>query len=166
MTRPVASATGARRASAALVAGVLLLSGCTGASPATERLPAPSEPVVSAAQAAEIADGEVTSVEYETAYRRYLGCMSEAGHEVVETGKDRTVYEYAVADSGLDADAHCYVFEFERVDIVWQISHQDDSRSTDSLRECLHRHGVEPGATVAEIDAQMRASGISPGDCA
>ncbi|MGP7960608.1 hypothetical protein ACTVCO_07315 [Sanguibacter sp. A247] len=91
--------------------------------------------------------------------------MSEAGHEVVETGKDRTVYEYAVSDSGADADARCYPFEFARVDAAWQIAHQDDSKSTDSLRDCLRRHGVEPGATVAEIAAQMSAAGISSGDC-
>lgn len=154
-----------RRAFATLVVGGLLLGGCTGATQAVDPAPLVAEPVISAEQAAEIADGAVAITEYEAAYRRYLGCMSQAGIEVVETGKDRTVYEFAVPESGSDADAICYAREFEQVDIAWQIAHQDESESTDHLRACLRRHGVDPAATVDEIVVQMEAAGISPGDC-
>lgn len=154
-----------RRASAALVVGALLLAGCTDAPPKTESAPVVTEPAISAEQAAEIGDGEVTATEYEAAYRRYLGCMSKAGHEVIEKGKDRSVYDYAVADTALEADAACYAYEFQSVDIAWQIAHEDESLGMDRLRECLRENKIEPGSTGDEIYAQMEAAGISPGDC-
>lgn len=158
-------ATGASFGSAALVAGVLLLGGCTGAPRSADSEQVAPDPVISAEQTAAIADGEASATEYEAAYRRYLGCMSQAGHEVIEKGKDRSVYDYAVAETGLEADATCYALEFEHVDILWQLAHEDESRSADTLRDCLRARGLEPAATMDEIYAQMEAAGMTVGEC-
>jgi len=84
-------------------------------------------PPTSAAQIAELADGQVTRDEYVAAFDRFSACMTAAGEPLMGVDKNGTLILYRVTNESVDAeiDAHCYEPEFQHVDAGWQIAHED-----------------------------------------
>ncbi len=160
----------------ALIATIALCAAISGCSPSQPGHAGPSPAVaspsaISAAQAAEIADGKVTQDEYDAAYRRFVSCMAKAGYPVIEKGRKGSVYDYAgLADSAsaIDAGDACYNKEFQQVDIAWQLAHQEEisAQSVAFLRGCLHDHGIEPtGTTTTALVQEFTKAGLDPGIC-
>jgi hypothetical protein len=109
----------------------LLLGGCstsdTPAKPAGGRdaLAGADLSRASQAQAAEIADGKATAIEYEAAFQRYRTCMRAAGFELENVKREGDRYEFGVPAAAVensDADAECYDREFTFTDVLWQTS--------------------------------------------
>ncbi len=127
-----------------------------------------ASPPMSAAQTAEMADGVVTADEYSAAFDRFSACMTGAGYPLVSVDKSAAVYNYSIGDDAVSAgaDTQCYDGEFKQVDIAWQIAHEDESGTAVLLRDCLAAHGVTPAKHMADIQAQLIASGLTLEGCA
>lgn len=84
------------------------------------------EPEASAAQLAELSDGQVTRAEYNTAFDRFEDCMVTAGFPIDFVDRTGTVIQYSLTSDSVfaGADTKCYKAEFEQVDIAWQIAHE------------------------------------------
>lgn len=126
----------------------------------------------SAAQVAEISDGEATADEYAAAFQRFRECVSAAGFELTDVTYASPVYEYAVPDAAVQdgVDMECYRAEFYYVDVLWQGSDVvQDARNADEpvplLQNCLRERGIEPGDTAGEVDEQLREAGIEVAEC-
>ena len=93
-------------------------------------------PEPSAAQLAELSDGQVTRAEYDAAFDRFAICMATAGFPIASIDRAGTIIQYSLTGDSVHAgaDTQCYAAEFEQVDIAWQIAHIDPSESTDHLR--------------------------------
>lgn len=162
-----------RRQGLAFVTALVLLVGCSGAEPpeasGDEPLGGLDVSVASAAQSAEISDGVVTADEYQAAFQRYRECLSVAGYEMTYADLSGPVYDYAVPAPAVadDTEGECYDAEFRFVDILWQGSQPagSDSETAEFYRNCLQKHGIEPSATVAEMDGQLRETGIEITEC-
>lgn len=120
------------------------------------------EPELSAAQTAELADGQVTREEYEAAFDRFASCMADAGHPLLRVDRSRTLIDYSLTDDAVysKAEPQCYVGEFRDVDIAWQLAHQDTSESAKRLRECLTAAGIAPAPTSEENTQKLKDAGI------
>lgn len=83
-------------------------------------------PPASAAQLAELADGEVSRAEYEAAFDRFASCMAAAGHPLQGSNRTTTIIQYALSGASVQAgaDTQCYNAEYQEVDIAWQQAHQ------------------------------------------
>ena len=124
-------------------------------------------PPTSVAQAEAMADGVVTREEYVAGFDRFVACMSGGGYHVDGGNRDGTFINYAIPGASVDdgTDRRCYEPEYMLIDMSWQAAHQDESESTEFLRECLREHGIEPAYPSAEVDQQLADNGIDVIDC-
>lgn len=145
------------------VAVATLLVGCAG--PAATGTVAP-EPTTSD-QATAIADGIVSVDEYESGFARYRACLEGQGYLLVIGGKENQSYQFGIPAAAVDsgADAKCYHGEFQQIDVLWQMAHQDTSAGTEAMRNCLRAVGIEPEAKTEEVERQLLEAGIPPQDC-
>ncbi|MGV8881560.1 MAG: hypothetical protein ACOH19_05355 [Rhodoglobus sp.] len=127
----------------------------------------PPIPDASAQQVAELADGEVTRDEYLAAFNRFAGCMGGAGFSVPVADPDSVVLNYSIPSEAVSsgADELCYETQFQGVDAAWQIQNEDTSETTQMLRDCLTRHGIDPADRRIDIDAQLLDAGIDVMTC-
>ena len=84
-------------------------------------------PAPSAEQAAAMADGEVTEVEYHAQFDRYSECMTAAGYPLGSPNKSGTIITYVNSSAAVTSGAEgaCYAKEFAQVDMTWQVAHED-----------------------------------------
>lgn len=124
-------------------------------------------PPSSAAQTEAMEDGVVSREEYVAGFDRFVACMTGAGYHVDGGNREATFISYAIPGASVDdgTDRLCYEPEFQDIDMAWQIAHEDESESTEFLRECLRQHGVEPAYPAAEVDQQLADNGIDVMDC-
>jgi len=82
-------------------------------------------PPMSAAQTADLADGQVSRDEYLAAFDRFSACMSAAGEPLLGIDTSGTIVSYRVSETSVDSgiDTRCYEPEFRQVDTNWQIAH-------------------------------------------
>lgn len=142
------------------------LSGCAGVS-ATKPTPSPTV-AQSKQQRAAVSDGVVTLDEYRAGFDRYQACLARAGFELVDPHLD----EHDLMDSGVpDAavrsgvDEKCYRYNWEAVDTLWQIAHEDSSESAQIVRACLESKGVDPRDAYADNLDLMQELGIDITEC-
>ena len=152
----------------AVIAIAVLLSGCAAAVSAQPSVPGGLESEnVSEAQAAEIADGDVTSDEYHAAFDRFSACVSAGGFDLLVNGEKYDLIDYAIPGAARDAgvDEPCYYGEFAQVDMAWQAAHADTSYSAEVHRNCLIDNGIAPRDTDEEIWQQIKDANIDPQSC-
>lgn len=123
---------------------------------------------VSAEQAAELGDGEVTTDEYSAGFRRFEACLSAAGYQlrdvvVAPSGYISAGIPDAAVSSGVERE--CYALEWMQTDIIWQLAHPDDSPSNQFRRDCLIQNGIQPGETAEEIQLQWDEANLDPDNC-
>lgn len=120
------------------------------------------DPEMSAAQTAELSDGQVTREEYDTAFDRFASCMSDGGLPLLAINRTGTVISYSTTGDAAysGTERQCYWGEFREVDVEWQIANQDSSPATQRMRECLTAAGVTPATTTDEIVQQLKDAGI------
>jgi hypothetical protein len=125
----------------------------------------PPEP--SPQQAAAMADGEVSEVEYHAQFDRYSDCMTAAGHPLGSVNKFGTVIRYVNSNDSVTsgAEGRCYAQEFAQVDMAWRGAHQDNSETDRALRACLEAEGITPIGDAASVWKQIQAAGIDPVTC-
>lgn len=153
-----------------VLATVVVLTGCTSQTPGSAAPPdgsGSSSQAVSRAQSAALSDGTVTEDEYESGYRRYVGCLKSAGFEILDNGEINKVHQFGVPAAAVSSgdDERCYVKEFKSIDIQWQISREDTSDTAKLIEACLTARGINPGTTMAQLDRQMKRNNISLDDC-
>lgn len=114
-----------------------------------------------------MADGVVSSEEYEQGYRSFSSCMDAGGFAILEGGMYGNVYEYSFPSAAREAGVYdeCYVGYFERLDEEWQIINIDLSPTTAYIKECLERFGIEPRETYDDVNRQLDENSISFGEC-
>lgn len=80
-------------------------------------------------QATAVADGVISSDEYESGFSRYRSCLEAEGYALVLDGKKNQSYQFGIPAEAVDSgvDARCYEHEFREIDIIWQLAHQDTS---------------------------------------
>lgn len=80
-------------------------------------------------QATAVADGVISSDEYESGFSRYRSCLEAEGYALVLNGKENQSYQFGIPAEAVDSgvDARCYEQEFREVDVIWQLAHQDTS---------------------------------------
>jgi len=127
----------------------------------------PTMPQKSAQQVSELADGIVFRDEYLAAFNRFVGCMSAAGYFVAAIDPTALILNYSISEDAVrsGADELCYESQFMGVDAAWQTQNEDSSETTQMLRECLVRQGIEPAEPRVDIDSQLEAAGIDPEAC-
>jgi hypothetical protein len=119
---------------------------------------------ISAAQRAEVADGVVTFDEYQAAFQRLKACMAAKGYTMEPATLKNEVIQAPYRDTG-DSDkvyTACYSLEYAFVDSEWQTYRENFGKEAGYLAECLREHGVEPGVTYDERDAQLFEIGVDP----
>lgn len=152
----------------AVIALTALLSGCT-ATASTQ--PSPSGPFpsdnISEAQAAEIADGVVTSDEYHAAFNRFSACVKAGGFDLLVEGEKYDLINYSIPGAARDAgvDEPCYFDEFAQVDTIWQLAHADTSYTAEVHRNCLIDNGISPKETEEEMWQQLKDANIDTTTC-
>jgi hypothetical protein len=125
------------------------------------------EPVPSAAQQAEMADGVVTEAEYQAAFARFSQCMTDAGYPLGGVGQMGYLINYYSSDAAYTAgvDRQCYESEFMQVDSTWQVAHEDESETATILRRCLEENGIPAPEHMEDIHAALDDAGISFEEC-
>ena len=100
-------------------------------------------------------------------FARYRTCLEGQGHTLAVEGKENQSYRFAIPAATVDsgADAACYEQEFRQVDILWQLSHEDTSDTTEAMRNCLREVGIEPEWNTEAVARQLTDAGISSQDC-
>lgn len=80
-------------------------------------------------QATAVADGVISSDEYESGFSRYRSCLAAEGYALVLNGKKNESYQFGIPAEAVDSgvDQRCYEHEFREIDIIWQLAHQDTS---------------------------------------
>ncbi|HEV7741234.1 MAG TPA: hypothetical protein VGO65_02345 [Pseudolysinimonas sp.] len=130
----------------------------------------PPTPGPSAAQQSEIDDGLATWEEYQAAFARYAACSEAAGYplEGYQTLENTQRIVYGPSNAGVESgsDRICYAAEFQEVDVLWQLAHEDTSQTAQFLRDCLQDHGIDPPETMQEILVAVHDAGLSTEDCA
>jgi hypothetical protein len=121
-------------------------------------------PPTSEAQAEAMADGVVTREEYVAGFDRFKACMIGAGYHVDGGNRQAPIISYAIPSAAVDdgTERRCYEPEYMLIDTEWQLAHEDESSSTEFLRQCLREHGIEPAYPSAEVDQQLADNSIDP----
>lgn len=158
----MSSPTGVKGAIIATVVATLIAS-CAGPSQVGTSTPASAL----GDQATAIADGVISANEYELGFTRYRLCLEAEGYALVLDGKRNQSYQFGIPAVAVESgvDARCYGDEFREIDILWQLSHQDTSDSTEAMRDCLREVGIEPEWSTAAVERQLLDAGIAPQDC-
>ncbi|MFT4233173.1 MAG: hypothetical protein QM606_10420 [Leucobacter sp.] len=130
---------------------------------------APSADVeISPEQRKALDDNEVTREEYEAGFRRFQGCMEEAGYPVSDPALVNDVYSYSFPDDAREtAYSKCYPFEFQYVDAGWQLRPEvlENSEESKLIKACLESLGMDPAETHMERVDQFMALDISLEEC-
>ncbi|TFC94498.1 MULTISPECIES: hypothetical protein [Cryobacterium] len=119
-------------------------------------------------QEAALADGVVTHDDYESGYRRYVGCLSAAGYAIIDSGVQYDVHSFGVPAEAVVSgdDDRCYTSEFKNLDIEWQISHEDSSKTAKLIADCLSASGIAPLTTMDEMNRQLNENDMTFDQCA
>jgi hypothetical protein len=106
----------------------------------------------SPALARAIADNQVTEQEYHEGFRRYAACLAADGFQLANVVDRGVRIDFAVPAAAVDSgsDAKCYASEFDPVDTLWQVTH-DDPQVTDQYRKCLMGKGLTPPASQQDM---------------
>jgi len=120
----------------------------------------PPDAAPSAAQKAALADGSVTRDEYEAGYLRALGCMGQAGFDMIPVPLNELVLHAGTSGAEDPTWSHsCYPREFKQIDSVWQLEIEKAATA------CLARIGVTPAHDGTEWDDQLSQHGLTPQEC-
>ena len=124
-------------------------------------------PSSSVAQMEALADGVVTREEYVAGFDRFAACMAGAGYPLDGGNRAAIIISASMPSAAVDdgTDRRCYEPEFMDIDIAWQGAHQDDSETTQFLRDCLTAHGITPAHPRTEVDQQLKDNGIDYDEC-
>ncbi len=124
-------------------------------------------PEPSAAQAAALADGEVSEMEYQDAFDRYEACMIAAGAPLVRVDRSGVIISYAnVGDAVTSgAEGRCYALEFSGVDVAWQARNEDTSETAKVIGDCLTARGITPEPTLEARTRQLDAIPLTFLEC-
>jgi len=124
-------------------------------------------PPSSAAQTEAMADGVITREEYVAGWDRYNACMVGAGYYIDGGNRDAPIILGSIPAAAVDdgTDRLCYEPEFQDIDMAWQIAHEDESETTQALRDCLTAHGIVPAYSRVDVDQQLAENGIDVLDC-
>ncbi len=112
-------------------------------------------------------ESEVDYDSYLAGFQRYASCLEAEGHRPIVHDADPPMIDYSVPESAVSSgvDERCYIREFAPLDAAWQIANEDGSEWADMLRRCLAESGVNPADTLAGMEEQRAAAGISPERC-
>ncbi len=147
----------------AAVVSAAMMAACAGPLDVAPSMPAST----SDTQSTSLADGAISTDEYEAAFSRYRSCLESAGYAFVMQGTENQSYQFGIPAEAVESgvDARCYEQEFRQVDVLWQLSHQDTSDATEAMRECLRAVGIEPERDTEEVARQLAEAGISIENC-
>lgn len=86
----------------------------------------PPHPEPSGAQAAALADGEVTDAEYTAGRDRYIGCMGALGYPLIDPEHPSIAVQLAIPDAAVQdgTDEFCYESEWMQLDMAWQLAQE------------------------------------------
>lgn len=131
---------------------------------AKDKLPDPDHTQIpTAAQMAELADGQVTYDEYQAGFQRMRSCMAQDGVELIVRGETNQVMEASYVDTGDASYQRCYYTEFNLVDRAWQIWRSNFGADSQAMAQCLTEKGKTPGLTIKErYEALHQALGMDP----
>ena len=117
-------------------------------------------------QAEFLADGELTSAEYEKAFFALVACLEDRGIRVSETETDAPMgYSYTrltpdtpEGQAKSEADhGECRSQHFDEIELAWADKHFDpeaDAAFYRAVADCVRAEGVEvDGTSPAELDA-------------
>lgn len=62
----------------------------------------------------------ISSSEYRRAFHRFEKCANHAGADLIVTGTEHGVIQYAFASEDASAVDRCYAADFEAIDVRWQ----------------------------------------------
>lgn len=124
-------------------------------------------PPSSAAQTEAMADGVVTREEYVAGWDRYNACLNGAGYYIVGGDREAPFMTGGIPSAAVDdgTDRRCYEPEYMLIDMNWQLAREDESESTEYLRECLREFGIEPAYKTEAVVQQFADNGIDYADC-
>ena len=114
-----------------------------------------------------MADGVVTSEEYQTAFRAYSACLTAAGYDLRVEDSNGYLVDYGIPDAAVQSGVNdeCYGSEFQQVDVTWQLANEDRSATSELLRTCLTERGITPGETAEELYTQLQEAGLAVEEC-
>ena len=123
---------------------------------------------MSAKQRAEIRDRVVTSDEYHAAFDRYRECLADAGYKVVIAPDFNGILQYSIPTEAIEAgvDDPCYAREFDKVDLMWQLAHEDTSYSAQVIRNCVIANDLPPHDKMADNISELKNADINLDTCA
>lgn len=112
-------------------------------------------------------DGIVNQDEYEAGFRRYVDCLAEAGFAILDNGVEYDLHQFGVPAEAVSSgdDERCYLMEFQLIDIEWQIEHEDSSRASRRIADCLTAVGVVPKKSADELHTQLAEAGLTYEQC-
>lgn len=123
---------------------------------------------ISQQQQRALADGKVTQDEYLAGFDAFASCLGAKGYPVTRTGEYGRVLEFSVPAAAVSngTEQECYAYNFELLDVRWQVANEDRSRQADRLRRCLIQvHGITPKPTLVEIVKQFEEINVKPESC-
>jgi hypothetical protein len=143
----------------------ILLSGCSGDSDRASGSDSGGELSASSPEVrAALEDGEISRDEYDAAYRRFASCMDSGGAPLTEYPMEEDTYIFGYTDaakqSGLYDD--CYGYEFQGVDVEWQLAHPTVATR---LATCLYLVGDSFVGTNDEMKDRLLEIGEDPDEC-
>lgn len=143
------------------------LSACGPAAESPEDSPTKTIAPMSADQAAAIADGTVSREAYDDGFRRYQACLADAGYSLVDVREEYQQIHFGVPAAAVEsgADERCYDFEYRKIDEIWQLSIQDQSKTAIMFGQCLDDAGLDSSGTRADKLNRMREHGITIEQC-
>ena len=118
--------------------------------------------IPTAAQMAELADGQVTYDEYQAGFQRMRSCMAQDGVELIVRGEINQVTQASYIDTGDASYQRCYYSEFKLVDVAWQIWRENFGADSQAMAQCLTEKGKTPGLTIKERYEALQALGMDP----
>ena len=82
-------------------------------------------------------------------------------------GESNKLILFGVPDAAVQSgvDGHCYPYEFQWVDTIWQDKRADFSNAAKAYAVCLINAGIRPKATEQEKLRQLERAHIDPGEC-
>ena len=137
-------------------------SSATAAPGSSDVPPPPSE-----AQLAALKDGDVSQVEYQSAYERFARCAKDSGYTVEFVGVSNDVIEYRMTEEASRAVAvqNCYAVEFQKLDMAWQLAHEDTSEGAAQAEKCLRQWGMRVPEKYADRVKLLEGAGIDLATC-
>lgn len=112
-------------------------------------------------------DGEVTQEEYNAGFERFRVCLRDAGYEMRDVELIGVVWEGGIPKEAVDsgAEEECYIREYKFVDVIWQVSNQDDTEALHRMNYCLGIRGLATATTLSSAEQMIDEIGLDYAAC-